>query len=81
MADKSPTQKALASLATHNKASAVDIRTAADMLGVCHVTVRREIDRGALRAVRIGRVWRVRLTAIEEYLKRKEDLLQGDMDE
>jgi len=31
-------------------------------------TVRREIGRGHLRAVRIGRVWRVRIAELEAYL-------------
>jgi excisionase family DNA binding protein len=51
---------------------AVDIYTAAKMLAVCHVTVRREIERGELRAVKIGRVWRIRVAELHAYLKRKE---------
>ncbi|MGD0090111.1 MAG: helix-turn-helix domain-containing protein [Planctomycetota bacterium] len=51
---------------------AVDVPTAAEMLGVCAATIRREIDRGQLRAVRIGRVYRVRVAELHAYLKRLE---------
>jgi excisionase family DNA binding protein len=52
---------------------AVDIKGAAQALSVSDDTVRREIDRGKLRAVRIGRVWRVRVAELEAYLKRCEE--------
>jgi excisionase family DNA binding protein len=51
---------------------AVDLDTAAQMLGVCTATIRREIDRGRLRAVKIGRVYRVRVAELHAYLKRQE---------
>jgi excisionase family DNA binding protein len=51
---------------------AVSIPTAAKMLNLCHVTIRREIERGELKAVRIGRVWRIRIAELHAYLKRKE---------
>ena len=51
---------------------AVDIATGAQMLGVCAATIRREIDRGRLRAVKIGRVYRVRVAELHAYLKRCE---------
>lgn len=51
---------------------AVDLAQAGAMLGVCTATIRREIDRGRLRAVRIGRVYRVRVAELHAYLKRCE---------
>jgi len=55
----------------------VDILQAAGMLNVSSKTVRREINRGTLRALRIGKVWRLRVTEIEAYLKRLEDGAMG----
>lgn len=52
---------------------AVDLACVANMLSVSVKTVRREIDRGELRALRIGRAWRVRITEVNAYLKRKEN--------
>ena len=60
-------------VAIHPTALAVDLATAAGMLGICTATVRREIDRGKLRAVRIGRVYRVRVAELHAYLKRLEN--------
>ena len=51
---------------------AVDLPQAAKMLGVSVRTVRREINRGHLRALRIGRVWRVRIGELDAYLRRLE---------
>ena len=51
---------------------AVDINQAAQMIGVSDDTIRREIDRGRLRAVKIGRVWRIRMSELEAYLRRCE---------
>jgi len=51
---------------------AVDINQAAQMIGVSDDTIRREIDRGRLRAVKIGRVWRIRTSELEAYLRRCE---------
>ena len=55
-----------------NAPLAVAIPEAAVLLGVSVRTVRREIDRGNLRAVRIGRVWRIRVAELHAYLKRLE---------
>ena len=44
----------------------------ARMLGICTKTVRREIDRGELSVVRIGKAVRVRVAEVHAYLKRKE---------
>jgi len=51
---------------------AVDLDTAAQMLGVCTATIRREIDRGRLRAVKIGGIFRIRVAELHAYLKRQE---------
>ncbi|HLX63351.1 MAG TPA: helix-turn-helix domain-containing protein [Planctomycetota bacterium] len=51
---------------------AVDIVEAARLLGVCDDTIRREVDRGELKASRVGRVWRIRVSELDAYLKRCE---------
>ncbi len=51
---------------------AVDLNDAARLLGVSFKTTRREIGRGNLKALRIGRVWRARVAEIDSYLKRLE---------
>ncbi len=51
---------------------AVDIVDAAKLIGVSDDTIRREIDRGKLKGVKIGRVWRIRITELEAYLRRCE---------
>ena len=53
-------------------ALAVDIPTAAGMLGVSDRLLKREIDSGALRAFRLGRRWRVRVVELNAYLGRRE---------
>lgn len=55
------------------KAIAVSIREAAEMVGVCAMTLKREIDRGHLRGFKIGRTWRIRVAELESYLKRSEE--------
>lgn len=54
------------------KPLAVNIREAAEMIGVSPQTVQREIDRGNLRALKVGRQWRVRLSELNAYLERQE---------
>lgn len=51
---------------------AVDIVEAARLLGVCDDTIRKEVDRGELKASRVGRVWRIRVSELDAYLKRCE---------
>lgn len=51
---------------------AVDFDEAAQMIGVCTATIRREVNRGRLRAVRVGRLYRVRVAELHAYLKRQE---------
>jgi excisionase family DNA binding protein len=55
---------------------AVDLPEAAGMLSVCVKTLRREIYRGNLKALRIGRVWRIRVPELHAYLKRCENSVQ-----
>lgn len=45
----------------------------ADALGVCTKTVRREIERGALRAFKVGRQFRITSGDYAAYLKRRTD--------
>ncbi|MDT5367357.1 MAG: Helix-turn-helix domain [Mycobacterium sp.] len=47
---------------------ALDTHGVAALLGVCHMTVLRLINRGQLPAVKIGRVWRVRQADVEALL-------------
>lgn len=56
----------------NSSALAVSLQEAADMLGVHTNTVRREIWRGNLAAVRIGRILRVRVAELHAYLRRNE---------
>ena len=50
----------------------VDVEEAARMLDVSACTVRREIDRGNLRACRLGRRIKVRVSELDAYLRRSE---------
>jgi excisionase family DNA binding protein len=47
---------------------AITIPDAAKRLSVSERTIRRLIERGELRAVRVGRVWRVPMEALRDYL-------------
>ena len=47
----------------------VTLREAAKFLGVCVRTVRREIERGALVAFRVGRNLRVRMSELQRYIE------------
>ncbi|MEI6233319.1 MAG: helix-turn-helix domain-containing protein [Planctomycetota bacterium] len=55
-----------------SKPLAVDVVEAAEMLRVSVKTVRREIQSGNLPALRIGRYLRVRVAALELYLRERE---------
>ena len=46
------------------------LREAAKFLGVCVRTVRREIERGALVAFRVGRSLRIRMSELQRYIER-----------
>lgn len=47
----------------------VSLRQAARILGVCVRTVRREIDRGKLLAIRVGRSLRIRMSELRRYME------------
>jgi excisionase family DNA binding protein len=53
-------------------AVAVDLEQAGAMVGVSGKTIRREIERGNLRGLKIGRQWRVRMAELHAYVKRQE---------
>ena len=52
------------------KQLAVDIYQAAEMLNISPKTVRREIARGKIKGIRVGRVWRVTTKELNRYLER-----------
>ena len=56
---------------------AVSIADAAAMLSLSDDTIRRAIDRGDLRASRLGHVWRIRVADIEGYLHQREKAQEG----
>lgn len=49
-------------------AAYLTVRETADLLGVDHKTVRREIERGRLPALRVGRVLRINRAELDERL-------------
>jgi excisionase family DNA binding protein len=49
----------------------VSLRQAARILGVCVRTVRREIDRGKLLAIRVGRNLRIKMSELRRYMERE----------
>lgn len=46
----------------------LSVHEVAELWHVCERTVYREIERGALRAVRVGRALRVPVAVLEEYV-------------
>jgi excisionase family DNA binding protein len=48
---------------------ALTLREAAEILCVCVRTVRREIERGALVAFRVGRSLRIRMSELQRYIE------------
>lgn len=56
-----------------NEALAVDIDSASRMLKVSNKTIRRLIYSGELRALRIGRCYRIRIAEIHAFLRRQEE--------
>jgi excisionase family DNA binding protein len=47
----------------------VSIREAGRRLGVCARTIRREIERGRLKAIRVGRSLRIRISELSRYME------------
>lgn len=64
---------AIAEGGTTTNAVAIKLAKVATMFQVSEKTLRREISRRKLKAVRIGRVLRVRVDEIENYLRRQEE--------
>jgi excisionase family DNA binding protein len=50
----------------------------AEMLDVSERTVMREIEAGKLKAFRVGRSWRVRSEALDEYIRSQESPTEQD---
>jgi excisionase family DNA binding protein len=50
----------------------LSLAEAAAALGICGRSLKREVDHGRLRAFKIGRQWRVRVSEIDAYTKRLE---------
>lgn len=49
----------------------VSLKEAGRILGVCARTVRREIDRRKLTAIRVGRNLRIKLSELRRYMERE----------
>lgn len=49
----------------------VSLSRAAKILGVCVRTVRREIERGKLLAIRVGRSLRIRMSELRRYVEQQ----------
>jgi len=49
----------------------VSLSRAAKILGVCVRTVRREIERGKLLAIRVGRSLRIRMSELRRYMEQQ----------
>lgn len=47
----------------------VGLSEAGRILGVCVRTVTREIQRGRLRAFRVGRKWKIEMCELRRYMK------------
>lgn len=54
----------------HN-AEFVNLREASRILRVCVRTVRREIERGRLKAIRVGRSLRIRMSELHRYMEQQ----------
>jgi excisionase family DNA binding protein len=57
--------------------SLLTIKQVAKYLQVVPITVYRMIDRGDLKASKVGRVWRIRYQDVQEYLERSEAAQRG----
>ena len=64
----------LSVVTSRSRPLAVDVHEAAGMLRLSVKTIRREIQSGNLPALRIGRYLRVRVVALENYLRERERL-------
>lgn len=48
--------------------AALTIYEVAEVLGVSHILVRKEIKQGRLRATRVGSIWRISPKALRQYM-------------
>ena len=55
-----------------------DSEELAEYLGVEQTTVQRWCRSGQLRCVKIGRDWRIRRDALEDFLKQSEDTVSSE---
>jgi excisionase family DNA binding protein len=53
----------------NGESECVSLSRAAQILGVCVRTVRREIERGRLAAFRVGRSLRIRMSELRRYME------------
>ena len=49
----------------------VSLKEAARILGVCVRTVRREIERGKIGAIRVGRNLRIKMSELRRYMEQE----------
>ena len=61
-----------------NQEAMLTIREVAAYLHIVPLTVYRAIDRGDLRAVKVGRVWRIRQQDLQAYLDRSTSRPRGE---
>lgn len=62
----------------NNNNTLLTVNEVAAYMKIVPLTVRRMIDRGDLKAIKVGRVWRIRQEDLQDYLarsasRRKED--------
>lgn len=55
------------------------VKEAQNYLGVCDETIYRYIKSGKLKAVRVGGLWRISSEALEEFLKKGEQVMGEQM--
>lgn len=65
-----PREPRIVNIATHPRPH-VSLTVAAEYLGLHEQTVRARVEQGLLEAMRDGLVWRIPLTALVEYQRRR----------
>ncbi len=60
-----------AQLVRDRDSECVSLREAGRRLGVCARTIRREIERGRLKAIRVGRSLRIRVEELRRYMEQQ----------
>jgi excisionase family DNA binding protein len=66
------TRAAAGSKGRRHIAPLLTVSEAAEALNVCTKTVYRHISAGRLKAVRAGRLWRIPLASLEEFLRQSD---------